>query len=327
MYHQIQAGLSNRRILVVGDLMLDHYVRGGVHRISPEAPVPIVEVNNETFLMGGAANVAHNLVSVGANVSVLSVLGVDADGRRLLDLLDNADIDTSGIALSPERLTTTKTRILAAYESKVFQQMLRLDRELINPLSDEDSAFLQRFLQDNWSKFDAIVLSDYNKGILNEVFLENLRLLSAQSPKIITVDPKSTSFHKYRNFTILTPNQQEAERVIGCSLNSEERLVLEGEKLRQSLGLSALLITLGKKGMMLFVDHQVIRIDTEAREVFDVTGAGDTVISFLSLGLCLGLNYGQAARLANLAAGIVVGKIGAATVSKEEFQWICKQLE
>jgi D-beta-D-heptose 7-phosphate kinase/D-beta-D-heptose 1-phosphate adenosyltransferase len=252
---------------------------------------------------------------------------MDFEGRRLLELLENADIDTELISFSAERPTTIKTRILAAYESKVFQQMLRLDREEIRALNEEERSNLLQFLEKGWSDFDAIILSDYNKGVLTEELLNGVRDLSRRNPKIITVDPKDRTFKKYRNFTILTPNQHEAEQVIGCSLDSEAVLATEGEKLRQNLGLNALLITLGKRGMMLFTEDNRVRIETEAREVFDVTGAGDTVISFLSLGLGFGFDYERAARMANLAAGIVVGKIGAATISREEFQWICKHSE
>jgi len=313
--------LGQKKILVIGDLMLDRYVRGSVGRISPEAPVPVLEVNEETALLGGAANVANNLSAIGVQTWVMSTIGTDEGGQKLLSLLEEKGVETELIETSPIRTTTIKTRIVAEQ-----QQIVRVDREKHLPLQDSEASLLLDNLKKHWNDFDAMILSDYGKGLLSPEFLDAIREMHKISPKIITVDPKERSFDKYRGFTVCTPNEMEAVQVIGKELKDQAVLLREGQLLRNELGFESLLITLGKRGMVLYTDQKPVLIPTQAREVFDVTGAGDTVIAILSAALACGLDYLKAAKLANLAAGAVVGKLGVATVERKDLAWMYNQL-
>ena len=312
--------LTQKKILVIGDLRLDRYVRGAVQRISPEAPVPVVEVLEESSLLGGAANVANNLSSIGVQTFVMAVIGSDEGGQRLLALLEEKGVETEFIECSPLRTTTIKTRIVAGQ-----QQIVRVDRERRTSLQYGEMEILLRNLEKHWSDFDAIILSDYGKGLLTEPFLDEIRELNRKTPKIITVDPKDRTFQKYRQFSVCTPNEQEAEQALGTDLHDREVLFQKGQELKNRLGFESLLITLGNKGMVLFTDDKPILIQTQAREVFDVTGAGDTVIAVLSAALACGLDYQQSAGLANKAAGVVVGKLGVATVEGKDLEWMYNQ--
>ncbi|MCO4781088.1 MAG: D-glycero-beta-D-manno-heptose-7-phosphate kinase [Candidatus Cloacimonetes bacterium] len=313
--------LKNRNILVIGDLMLDEYLWGKVSRISPEAPVPVVEVTREEIVLGGAANVANNLVALGVKTHIMSIIGDDSNGEMLIDLLKQNNVNTDLIQQSKDRTTTIKTRVGASQ-----QQIVRVDREQTNFVSKSQSDTLLQSLSDKISLFDGIVLSDYDKGLLSEDFLDGVRKLLKEHQIVITVDPKSKSFEKYSTFTCMTPNQLEAETAIGLSLANEEILKLEGHKLRKSLEMKQLIITLGKRGMALFDEDGYTRIETVAREVFDVTGAGDTVISVLTACLTCSLSLENSAKIANSAAGLVVGRLGASTINEEELKWIQQQL-
>ncbi len=313
--------LSQIRLLVVGDVMLDHYVWGQVRRISPEAPVPVVEAMRDEYLLGGAANVANNLVDLGVRTSIMSIIGQDVAAAQLTGLLQGRGIGSELIVKSADRPTTIKTRILAGQ-----QQMLRLDREEIRALEEVQTRQILQKLEAVWDSFDAVILSDYGKGFLDLSLLNGIRELKQKSDKLIVVDPKSRSFDRYRGFSCITPNQLEAETAMSSELDQEERVSRLGKEMRQDLDLEALLITLGRRGMMLCSSGTELYIAAQAREVFDVTGAGDTVISVLTATRACNVSWEDAARLANGAAGIVVGKLGAATVSKEEFAWVIQKL-
>ena len=314
--------LEEARILVLGDIMLDRYVRGDVNRISPEAPVPVVRVTRERNLLGGAANVAANLVSVGVQTSMMAVCGTDLGGTHLIELLDRSQIDTDLILTSSHRMTTIKTRIVADQ-----QQIVRVDREELLMISDKECKKLLSNLEACWDSFDAIIISDYKKGLLSNQLLEGIRTLADERPKIITVDPKERKFGKYSGFSLCTPNRLEFETASGIDCDNLEALKSTGMAMRSDLQLDALLVTLGKDGMALFDHEGSTFIDTEAREVFDVTGAGDTVISVLTACLCLGMDFEKSARVANLAAGRVVARMGVATLNQQEMEKILKRFE
>lgn len=314
--------LEEARILVLGDVMLDRYVRGDVERISPEAPVPILRVTRERNLLGGAANVAANLVSVGVETSMMGTCGVDIGGNQLVELMRQSNIKTDLMLVSDEQTTTIKTRIVAGQ-----QQIVRVDREQLQPLDNNHSELLLSNLKKNWDQFDAIILSDYKKGLLSSDLLDGIRQIALDRPKIITVDPKERSFNKYRGFSVCTPNRLEFETASGIDCDDLNALKVAGKEMRRDLELDALLVTLGKDGMALFDDQGCTLIETEAREVFDVTGAGDTVISILTACLCLGLDFEQASRSANRAAGKVVSRMGVATLDRAEMEQVLRQFE
>ena len=304
------------RVLVVGDLMLDEYLWGRTERISPEAPVQVVEVAREELRLGGAGNVLNNLVALGCRVEVASVLGDDADGRLLLQMLQEEGIGTGGVFFAPERQTSRKTRVLASH-----QQMLRIDRESGTPIAGAQEQFLIDYLRQRAGDFQAILVSDYLKGVLSEPVLRELAAVARDRSIPLVVDPKGRDFGKYRGATVLTPNRREAEIAAATEIRDEGSLLRAGGKLREALDLEALVLTRSEEGMSLFFrDDRHLHLPTEAREVFDVSGAGDTVLAFLGAGLAAGMGIEQAARLAKLAAGVVVGKLGTSTVSAEELR-------
>ncbi len=302
------------RILVAGDLMLDEYVWGEVDRISPEAPVQIVSVQSEDYTLGGAGNVVNNLVSLGATVSVAGVIGDRSDGERLLQKFTELGADTRGIIREAGRRTTRKTRIIAAH-----QHVLRIDRETRKEISaqvlDDLTAFAEKIIPES----DGLLISDYGKGVLTRPLLSRLIASARKHKKIVVADPKGTDFKKYAGVSVLTPNKKEAALASGIEIKEESLLLNAGNKLLESTGIENLLITCGKDGMVLFEPNKApYKIKAEARQVYDVSGAGDTVVAVLGLALASGLSLENSASLANTAAGIVVGKVGTATVSREE---------
>jgi rfaE bifunctional protein kinase chain/domain len=303
-----------KRILVVGDVMLDRFIWGSVSRISPEAPVPVVEIKTETICLGGAANVAANIHSLGGNPIPLGVIGRDHEGDLLRERLKLLGAPLDGVITDPERVTSVKTRILAHH-----QQVCRTDREDKRPLS---SAILSRLVARFRSALrtaHAVVVSDYAKGMISPALLKGILPWSKAERKIVCIDPKSKNLRAYRPATVVTPNVLETELASGISIANQRDLVRAGKKILAQSGIEHLLVTRGEEGMALFEgSKRVTYIPTVAREVFDVTGAGDTVISTLSLGLVSGLSMLQAAVLANIAAGIVVGKLGTASVTPDE---------
>ncbi len=308
---------SRLNVLVVGDLMLDHYVWGGVSRISPEAPVPVVDVSKETEMPGGAGNVALNMATLGANVHLVGLVGQDASASRLLSLFRTLPINTEPVIRSLDRPTIVKTRIIAHH-----QQVVRVDREVRGELPP-------KLLDQVWSrmeallpKVDAVVLSDYAKGVISAALLKKLLPVLRRRKLPVTVDPKVENFAWYREVTAITPNLKEAmEGGKVHSVRTEAELEALGTRLIRQLNAQSILITRGEKGMSLFEKGKVpYHIPTRAREVFDVTGAGDTVISALTLALAAGASLRNAAEISNYAAGVVVGKIGTASVTPSELR-------
>lgn len=297
------------RVLIVGDVMLDRYWFGEVSRISPEAPVPVVKIERVEERPGGAANVARNAAALGARTALLSVVGTDEAGRSLERLLDVDGIDAS-LHQDSQLDTTVKLRVIGRQ-----QQLLRIDFETWpthEVLRGKLAEFEQRLAQT-----DVVILSDYGKGGLAHI-AEMIRLARAAG-KPVLVDPKGDDYQRYAGATLLTPNRSELREVVGRWANDAE-LTLKAEQLRQQLGLEALLVTRSEEGMTLFQSGAVVHEAALAREVFDVSGAGDTVIATLAVMLASGLDLAQAMRQANRAAGIVVGKLGTAVVSLEELK-------
>lgn len=302
--------------LVIGDLMIDEYLWGNVDRISPEAPVPVVSVEKETHTLGGAGNVINNLVSMGAGVIPVGTAGTGLTGKMIFEHLNGLNIKTNGIISEPDRPTTRKTRVIASN-----QQVLRIDKEKVTQISDSTCKRLIQIIEDKMSAADLIILSDYNKGLITHDLVCKTVQLAQQHKKLILADPKALDFTKYQNVTVLTPNRKEAGLAAQMSLQNDADLTIAGNKIMEIAGLTQLLITCGKDGMVLFEKDAPVRtIQSKARQVFDVSGAGDTVISILGLGLAAGADFFQAAQLANLAAGIVVGKVGTATATIDEIK-------
>ena len=301
---------ENASVLVVGDLMLDRYWQGATSRISPEAPVPVVKVNDLEARAGGAGNVAINIAMLGANAAVNGLVGRDEAGGIMQQLLEEAGVNC-GFDLNPEVQTITKLRVLSRH-----QQLLRMDFE--ESLAEHAGAALLESVKKALPGCDVMVLSDYAKGTLAQV--QEMILLARSAGVPVLIDPKGSAMEKYRGATLLTPNLSEFESIVGHCANDGE-LVKKGEALRDQLELEALLITRSERGMTLLQKgHDPLHLPTQAREVFDVTGAGDTVISVLAAALAAGQSLAEATALSNLSAGIVVGKLGTATVSIDELR-------
>jgi rfaE bifunctional protein kinase chain/domain len=311
---QIINKFADCRIVVLGDLMLDEFIWGEVRRISPEAPVPVVEVKRESWNLGGAANVVANLLALGAQVAPIGIVGDDEAAEILRTSLAGGGTDTSGVVTDSSRPTTRKTRIVAHN-----QQMVRADRENRTPISSDTEDRLIPLFLDALEDSDAIIISDYDKGLLTPRLLSETIEATRAQDKIVCLDPKIRNFLHYRNVDCITPNQLEAERVTNIEITGEDSLRAAASRIRDMLDCKNVLITRGEAGMSLLnVKGQMTHIPTVAREVYDVTGAGDTVISVLTLALVSGAELEDAAAIANHAAGIVVSKIGTATLSTAE---------
>ena len=299
-------------VLVVGDLMIDHYLWGACDRISPEAPVPVIDVREESEILGGAGNVINNLQALGAVVSVASVVGEDENGRRLKAMLEEIEVNTEALILQKGRSTTRKSRVIASH-----QQVLRFDSETKEAIEKSTAAELLSRIESAISDFDIVLLSDYGKGVLEESFTASLIELARSEGKMVLVDPKGRDYSKYRGATLVTPNRKEASEATGIEIVDTESLRRAGFKLKEELSLDMAMITLSEEGMAIF-DDNMRTIETVAREVYDVTGAGDTVLSTLGFVLACGGNIDEAARIANAAAAVVVGKLGSATADWDE---------
>lgn len=304
------------RVLVVGDFVLDQFIWGDVNRISPEAPVPVVQVRRESFMPGGALNVAHNMHTLGGRVFPCGVIGRDLLGRMLVKLMKKNSVDASGVIYDGARPTTHKTRIIAH-----SQQVVRFDRELIQDISGQDLARVLKYAAKKITEVDGVIIEDYGKGMITPHLIQRIVKLAKRHKKFVLVDPKEKHFPYYRGVTAITPNRKEAYGALG--LQDAERVSLESvaAQLIRKLRCEMVLITLGEQGIALFESKnkgQCIRIPTAAREVFDVSGAGDTVVAVFALCLASGASPREAAFVSNLAAGIVVGKLGTATVSPVE---------
>jgi len=312
----------SKKILVVGDIMLDTFVWGNVDRISPEAPVPVVEIVRDTAMPGGCGNVANNILALGGKALVLTVVGDDANGERLRTMMRSSGAETDGIFSDTGRPTTVKTRIIAHN-----QQMVRIDRESRRQIAASVWNRIQTFLHERMGEIDAILISDYGKGVITRALLNRLIVLARRRDIPITVDPKIEHFLEYKRVTILTPNTNEAVQGMRCHRKpqSEEEMVSLGRRILQVLRSDALVITQGEKGMTLFEGRRVHHIPTRAKEVYDVTGAGDTVIASLTLALASGAGMRAGCEIGNFAAGVVVGKVGTATCSPQELAAIMRE--
>ncbi len=299
------------RILVIGDLMLDTFIFGDVNRISPEAPVPVVEVREEKRRLGGSANVVRNVASLGAQVSVTGTIGDDRSGRRMVKRFQEIGVSDEGLFTEEGRPTTTKTRIIAQ-----DQQVVRFDREHRRPLRHDTIEKVLGYIQASVPGVDALIVSDYAKGVVTPEMMDGIRDLRRKTGIPVVVDPKVRQVELYRGMTMVTPNHHEASRLADMDIHDEESLAEAGRQLLGRLECEMLLVTRGRHGMRLFLkDGTWENIPTEARRVYDVTGAGDTVLATVTLGMAAGLSAVDAAKLANIAAGIVVGEVGTAAVS------------
>lgn len=313
-----------KKIVVIGDLMLDEYIIGSVTRISPEAPVPVVNVKKENFVLGGAANVVNNLSSLGVKVLAFGVIGNDNNGKKMLAEFESKDVSAEYINILTDRPTIMKQRILANN-----QQLLRLDWEKKHPINAIEEDFIIDNLKRIIHDVDGIILSDYDKGVLTERVAKEVISLAKESGKIVIVDPKPSNSLNYIGATTMTPNLKESSECINREIpETEEKTIEIGLELREKLNLDHLLMTRSEKGMSIFMnDGSIKNIPTFAKEVYDVTGAGDTVISVYTLALTCGATKIEAAKIANTAAGIVVGRVGTSVVKIEEIVEFYEELD
>lgn len=311
---KILNGFSNHHVLIIGDLMLDHYLWGVTKRISPEAPVPVVSVESETYRPGGAANVAYNLRVLGASVTAAGIIGRDTNGEHLKKSLSDEGIDLSGVVETSDRPTTTKMRIMGHTQYRQQQQMMRIDREVTHTV---EGALRQHLLDaiTNAQLPDAIFVSDYAKGVVTTELMETVR--RAKCP--VVADPKGRNFNKYQGVTAISPNQSEALGVFNLDNADEETVIDIGHRLVKQYEIAQVYMTRSEKGVALFeANGKVTHIPATARDVFDVSGAGDTTAAVYTLALLSGASPAEAAYIGNLAGGIVVGKVGVDTVSVDE---------
>lgn len=304
----------NGRVLVLGDLILDQFIWGDVERISPEAPVPVVLVRREETRLGGAGNVAGNIKALGGHPLVVGVISNDSAGEKLQQAMEHMELPIAGLLVDLSRPTTVKTRIIAAH-----QQVCRVDHESNQVMSPELLRKAVHYIQKHLAEVDGVLVSDYGKGFINQRLLGAILPLAQKQGKVVAIDPKFQDYSIYQSATVMTPNKKECEFASGITIRDDLTLKQAAEIILQKTHAENLLITRGEAGMSLFRPTGYSRhIPTFAQEVFDVTGAGDTVIASLCLGLCAGGNPEEAAVIANYAAGIVVGKLGTATVKPEE---------
>lgn len=318
---EIIGRFCKQKVLVIGDIMLDEFLWGKVSRISPEAPVPVVQVTSESYFPGGAANVARNLREIGAGVKMMGLVGQDQYGERLIDLLKSTGIGVEGVQLSPTRQTTVKTRIIARN-----QQVVRVDREGSEQAGPAHAAAAKELLNRLVPGVDAVILCDYAKGYLTQEIADHVALLAGKTNAIVTVDPHPSNPLQWKNVTAIKPNREEAFRAAGHPISSpvdpvenDIRLLAAANVLLENWDTRLLMITLSEQGTLLLRrDQPPYHTPTRAREIFDVSGAGDTAMAFLTLALSAGADPVQAAQIANHASGIVIAKVGTATANKQE---------
>ena len=311
-YKKVIRGFKDRNILVIGDIILDHYIWGRVSRISPEAPVPVVEVTREEFLLGGAANVAHNIVSLGGRASVIGINGQDIAGEALMNILIQRGVNVDGI-FTENRPTTVKTRVIAHN-----QQVVRFDREDRKYVDGKILKGVLGHINSVLLSYDAVILSDYQKGMISSELIRNIVKKAKPGDMFIAVDPKVGHFDFYKGVSLITPNVMEASNGANIEIRDDRTLLRAGKGLLKKLFCKAVLITRGEQGMSLFEKNRVTHIPTVARKVYDVTGAGDTVISAFTLARASGAAMEDAAVIANHAAGIVVAEVGTAVATPEQ---------
>jgi len=310
---------TKARVLVIGDIIIDHFLWGTASRISPEAPVPVVNVQREDLLLGGSANVLRNIASLGGLGTLCGIIGDDLMGKKVVELVESLGASTEGLVVG-QRPTTIKTRVVAQ-----GQQIVRFDREQTGIPAQQSLSALLGYLENHVHAFDAVMVSDYAKGVISEQLMTKLsHLLTSIRGREkrnlpLIVDPKPSNFRYFFGATVITPNHHEATQMSGIPIEDERSLLAAARHIRDDIGCEAVLITRGEAGMALLQgDDDMVTIPTMAKEVYDVTGAGDTVAATLALGLAAGCSMNEAAVLANHAAGIVVGKVGTACVSANE---------
>lgn len=311
---ELKNNFEGKRIAIIGDMMLDGYFWGDVKRISPEAPVPVLEVGEEFFRFGGAANVALNIAALGGIPIPIGVIGDDNYGAIFSSLLNDSKISADGILIDESRPTTTKTRVIAD-----SQHVVRIDKESKEYLNSKMEGKIFDYVKKNISDLDGIILQDYNKGVLTESLIIKIINEANEKKKLITVDPKFENFWNYENVTVFKPNRKEAEEKLGLKITSSKDVSFAGNRLLEKLNAQYVLLTLGEEGIAVFnKDKEEKRMPTKARKVADVSGAGDTVISTLTLSLAAGADILEASYLANYAGGIVCGEVGIVPVDKEK---------
>jgi D-beta-D-heptose 7-phosphate kinase/D-beta-D-heptose 1-phosphate adenosyltransferase len=319
----VVAQFSKTRLLVIGDLMLDRFIWGDVERISPEAPVPVLRVSSESFRLGGAANVIHNICSLGGEAVACGVIGRDDAGKKVFNGLRRLRAATSGVFTDAGYQTIQKTRIIA---SPRHQQIVRLDWENHARIRDATLAKLRRFLQKAASRCNGVVISDYGKGVVHQELLAAMADLAVKKRMVYVVDPKKENYRLYRHPTLVTPNKSEASEASGIAICDDKTLRAAGKKLLRMWRAHAVMITRGPEGASLFRPGNSVRnFPTEPRDIFDVIGAGDTVVAVCALALAAGAGYEDAAVLANLAAGLVGEEVGTVAVARQKLREILKE--
>jgi rfaE bifunctional protein kinase chain/domain len=310
---KIKKCFGGKRIAVVGDLMLDRYYWGRVMRISPEAPVPVVEVDEESTRLGGAANVANNIASLGGVPIMVGVVGADPMGTTLKNIIEAKGYPTDGIIVDDSRPTTIKTRVIAHN-----QHVVRIDQEDKKDLNAETQKRILKALESNIDSLDGIILEDYNKGVLTKELINSIVGLAKGHKKIITVDPKFNNFFDFKSVSVFKPNRKETEEALGCRLHTIKDAESAARNLMERLDAENILLTLGEQGMILLErDGSAVHVETKARHVADVSGAGDTVIATLTIAIVAGASIKESATLANYAGGIVCGEVGIVPIEKE----------
>jgi rfaE bifunctional protein kinase chain/domain len=318
---ELKKGFDGKRIAVVGDMMLDGYFWGDVKRISPEAPVPVLEVEEEFFRFGGAANVALNILTLGGIPVPVGVIGKDGYGNIFTSLLKEKKIEETGIIIDDDRPTTTKTRVIAN-----SQHVVRIDKESKAYIKNKIEQQILSFLESSIGRIDGIILQDYNKGILTPTLISKIIPLANKKNILIAVDPKFDNFFEYKNVTVFKPNRKETESILGIRIKSDNDISSAGKTLLHKLNSNYVLLTLGEGGIAVFEKgDKERRMPTKARKVADVSGAGDTVISTLTIALASGADIYESSFLANYAAGIVCGEVGIVPIEKEKlFETVLK---
>jgi len=313
--NKLSKDFEGKKIAVIGDMMLDSYFWGDVKRISPEAPVPVVEIDDEFFRFGGAANVALNIRSLGGVPFPLGVIGNDNDGRIFSSLIEEQEIDSTGLLIDKTRPTTAKARVIAGK-----QHIVRIDKESKRNINKKTEDKLLESFKSELSSIDAVILQDYNKGVLTPRLIDEIITIANKNKITITVDPKFDNFFNYKNVSVFKPNRKETEDALGIRLDNDEQIIKAGHKLLSKLNSQFVLLTLGEKGIALFEKgkQKEIRIPTKARKVSDVSGAGDTVISTLTIALASGAKIDEAAYLANYAGGLVCEEVGIVPIVKDK---------
>jgi rfaE bifunctional protein kinase chain/domain len=311
---KLKKAFTGLKIAVVGDMMLDCYFWGEVKRISPEAPVPVLEVDNEFYRFGGASNVALNIIKLGGIPFPIGVIGDDYDGKIFSSLINESNINPSGLIVDKSRPTTAKTRIIAHN-----QHVVRIDKESKAYLAPEIEDKLFTFFQDHVNDFDGIILQDYNKGVLTSSLIEKIISLANKKNKLITVDPKFNNFFTYKDVTVFKPNRKEAGDVLGLKISTDAELKIAGNTILEKLGAKYVILTLSEEGIAIFEkDKPEQRMPTKAQKVADVSGAGDTVIATLTMALAAEANILEASYLANYAGGIVCEEVGIIPIEQDK---------